>query len=147
MSLKTATILSGLLVLLFMMTGCLYPAQLDPASTKYAQTSVAPPDPNYAVAIQTNYQHAMKYAVDVQQSYRCFLVDNAEASEGFGLLMIAAGGASVGLAAASSSVDSSLTIAEMGIGGGTLSGFGVAASKQAEDQCIFGRSHGRPVRC
>ena len=91
MSLKTATILSGLLVLLFMMTGCLYPAHLDPASTKYAQISVAPPDPNYAVAIQTNYQHAMKYAVDVQQSYRCFLVNNAEASEGFGLLMIAAG--------------------------------------------------------
>jgi len=122
MGLKTATVFVGFLILLTTTTGCLYPAHIDPASTKYAQTSSAPTDPNYATAIQTNYQNAMRYAVDTQESYRCFLVNNAEASEGFGLLMIAAGGASVGLAAASSGVDSTLVIAEMGIGGGTLLG-------------------------
>jgi hypothetical protein len=119
MGLKTATVFVGLLILLTTTTGCLYPAHLDPASTKYAQTSSAPTDSNYATAIQTNYQNAMRYAVDTQGSYRCFLVNNAEASEGFGLLMIAAGGASVGLAAASAST---LAIAELGIGGGTLLG-------------------------
>jgi len=85
---------------------------------------VANPDTyvSYGSALNANYQHSVQFASDVQQSYRSFLVTNAAAAEGFGLLMIGAGGAALGVAAASTGVDTSLAITELGIGGGTLLG-------------------------
>ncbi len=108
----------GLLILLLTMTGCLYPSYID--TTGYPQKTVSPSaDPGYSADLNANYQNAMSYVAAVQQSYRSFLVSDARESEGFGVLLIAAGGAALGIAAAG---DSTLAITELGIGGGTLLG-------------------------
>ncbi|MFZ0244570.1 MAG: hypothetical protein WAL68_02715, partial [Candidatus Binatus sp.] len=116
----------GLLLPLLLLASCLYANLPDDPSMPPKRSWLSPSpasgwysDPQDQPQISTNYNLARVYARDSYAAYDSFLQDDEYTTYGLGGLLFAAGGASVGLAAAVTSTDASLAIAEMGIGGGT----------------------------
>src|SRR5262249_30346311 len=111
------------------LAGCLYaslpkdPPFMNPCIQTNSAISCSASEPS-ADDLATQYYTALTYLNRTLDSYNFFLTANeAITIYGIGAPLFAAGGAVLGMAAAGASADSSLASAQLGIGGGTLTGY------------------------